>query len=93
MAPLALTVVRGDVAEWLRSGLQSRLHRFDSGRRLTGEWLRRRDSLDWLPHQHLIRDQLPDSIVAALRGALAAAAETDREARLDRVYTRPRARL
>jgi hypothetical protein len=25
----------GDVAEWLRSGLQSRLHRFDSGRRLT----------------------------------------------------------
>ena len=26
----------GDVAEWLRSGLQSRLHRFDSGRRLTG---------------------------------------------------------
>ena len=24
----------GDVAEWLRSGLQSRLHRFDSGRRL-----------------------------------------------------------
>ena len=25
---------RGDVAEWLRSGLQSRLHRFDSGRRL-----------------------------------------------------------
>src|SRR3954451_6896241 len=33
-ATLALTVVRGDVAEWLRSGLQSRLHRFDSGRRL-----------------------------------------------------------
>jgi hypothetical protein len=27
---------RGDVAEWLRSGLQSRLHRFDSGRRLGG---------------------------------------------------------
>src|SRR4051812_42236594 len=25
---------RGDVAEWLRSGLQSRVHRFDSGRRL-----------------------------------------------------------
>jgi hypothetical protein len=24
----------GDVAEWLRSGLQSRLHLFDSGRRL-----------------------------------------------------------
>src|SRR3954468_6189702 len=24
----------GAVAEWLRSGLQSRLHRFDSGRRL-----------------------------------------------------------
>ena len=24
----------GDVAEWLRSGLQSRAHRFDSGRRL-----------------------------------------------------------
>src|SRR5215211_680525 len=33
-ATLALAVVRGDVAEWLRSGLQSRLHRFDSGRRL-----------------------------------------------------------
>ena len=30
--------LRGDVAEWLRSGLQSRLHRFDSGRRL---WLMR----------------------------------------------------
>jgi hypothetical protein len=27
-------VLPGDVAEWLRSGLQSRLHRFDSGRRL-----------------------------------------------------------
>jgi decaprenylphospho-beta-D-erythro-pentofuranosid-2-ulose 2-reductase len=27
--------LRGDVAEWLRSGLQSRLHRFDSGRRLS----------------------------------------------------------
>ena len=26
---------QGDVAEWLRSGLQSRLHRFDSGRRLS----------------------------------------------------------
>jgi decaprenylphospho-beta-D-erythro-pentofuranosid-2-ulose 2-reductase len=25
----------GDVAEWLRSGLQSRVHRFDSGRRLS----------------------------------------------------------
>jgi hypothetical protein len=24
----------GAVAEWLRSGLQSRVHRFDSGRRL-----------------------------------------------------------
>jgi hypothetical protein len=24
----------GDVAEWLRSGLQNRLHRFNSGRRL-----------------------------------------------------------
>jgi hypothetical protein len=30
----------GDVAEWLRSGLQSRLHRFDSGRRLMSEALR-----------------------------------------------------
>jgi hypothetical protein len=29
-----LVVLPGDVAEWLRSGLQSRLHRFDSGRRL-----------------------------------------------------------
>ena len=27
--------ILGDVAEWLRSGLQSRLHRFDSGRRLS----------------------------------------------------------
>src|SRR5215208_4820868 len=26
----------GALAEWLRSGLQSRLHRFDSGRRLRG---------------------------------------------------------
>jgi hypothetical protein len=26
--------LRGALAEWLRSGLQSRLHRFDSGRRL-----------------------------------------------------------
>ena len=26
---------RGALAEWLRSGLQSRLHRFDSGRRLS----------------------------------------------------------
>jgi hypothetical protein len=29
--------LHGDVAEWLRSGLQSRLHRFDSGRRLHRE--------------------------------------------------------
>ena len=28
------TWVHGDVAEWLRSGLQIRVHRFDSGRRL-----------------------------------------------------------
>ena len=27
----------GAVAEWLRSGLQSRVHRFDSGRRLLSE--------------------------------------------------------
>src|SRR5216684_5550426 len=33
-ARYACTAVLGDVAEWLRSGLQSRLHRFDSGRRL-----------------------------------------------------------
>ena len=26
--------LRGALAEWLRNGLQSRLHRFDSGRRL-----------------------------------------------------------
>jgi hypothetical protein len=45
MAPLALTVVRGDVAEWLRSGLQSRLHRFDSGRRLRSKPLLRRGFL------------------------------------------------
>jgi ketosteroid isomerase-like protein len=34
---LATLGVPGDVAEWLRSGLQSRLHRFDSGRRLLAE--------------------------------------------------------
>ena len=32
--PDTLLGILGDVAEWLRSGLQSRLHRFDSGRRL-----------------------------------------------------------
>ena len=32
--PDTLGELPGDVAEWLRSGLQSRLHRFDSGRRL-----------------------------------------------------------
>jgi hypothetical protein len=31
--PLRLPTL-GAVAEWLRSGLQSRVHRFDSGRRL-----------------------------------------------------------
>src|SRR3954470_10917519 len=30
----SLSPLLGAVAEWLRSGLQSRLHRFDSGRRL-----------------------------------------------------------
>jgi hypothetical protein len=34
LSPDTLAVIHGDVAEWLRSGLQSRLHRFDSGRRL-----------------------------------------------------------
>ena len=29
-----LNVTEGAVAEWLRSGLQSRVHRFDSGPRL-----------------------------------------------------------
>ena len=38
----------GDVAEWLRSGLQSRLHRFDSGRRL---WIR---STQLLPSRWLV---------------------------------------
>jgi catechol 2,3-dioxygenase len=33
-SPRRYATSRGDVAEWLRSGLQSRLHRFDSGRRL-----------------------------------------------------------
>jgi hypothetical protein len=33
--PDTLVGLHGDVAEWLRSGLQSRLHRFDSGRRLS----------------------------------------------------------
>jgi hypothetical protein len=32
--PRCTLCLPGDVAEWLRSGLQSRLHRFDSGRRL-----------------------------------------------------------
>jgi hypothetical protein len=36
------------VAEWLRSGLQSRLHRFDSGRRLSFEdHLHNRDPVHW----------------------------------------------
>jgi hypothetical protein len=35
--PLPFRVAQGDVAEWLRSGLQSRVHRFDSGRRLSPE--------------------------------------------------------
>src|SRR4051794_12682907 len=36
VVPTACTLRRhpGAVAEWLRSGLQSRVHRFDSGRRL-----------------------------------------------------------
>src|SRR5271166_597523 len=36
-----LLLLAGDVAEWLRSGLQSRLHRFDSGRRLCRKGLLR----------------------------------------------------
>ncbi len=35
MAPLRCSRCPGAVAEWLRSGLQSRAHRFDSGRRLS----------------------------------------------------------
>ena len=31
---MLLNGVRGELAEWLRSGLQIRLHRFDSGTRL-----------------------------------------------------------
>ena len=30
-----MSPVPGAVAEWLRSGLQSRVHQFDSGRRLS----------------------------------------------------------
>jgi hypothetical protein len=37
VCPLTLATLcpDGALAEWLRSGLQSRLHRFDSGRRLS----------------------------------------------------------
>ena len=35
------------MAEWLRSGLQSRLHRFDSGRRLSGVWASGRAFTSW----------------------------------------------
>ena len=41
----------GALAEWLRSGLQSRVRRFDSGRRLFDGALRRRSSclsMNWL---------------------------------------------
>ena len=34
-APLGFNRFLGALAEWLRSGLQSRLHQFDSGRRLS----------------------------------------------------------
>ena len=40
-------------------------------------------SLDWLGHRDLSRDKLRDLIVAALPGALAAAAETDPAAHID----------
>jgi hypothetical protein len=40
--PDTLALLPGDVAEWLRSGLQSRLHRFDSGRRLHAKYLQKR---------------------------------------------------
>ena len=33
-APAQFGAIWGAVAEWLRSGLQSRVHRFDSGPRL-----------------------------------------------------------
>jgi hypothetical protein len=58
-APLALTVVRGDVAEWLRSGLQSRLHRFDSGRRLSAKPLLMRGSQRSFPHCALLGEPAP----------------------------------
>ncbi len=41
-AHASLGTFDGDVAEWLRSGLQSRLHRFDSGRRLSNTALNQR---------------------------------------------------
>jgi hypothetical protein len=39
-----LSRLRGALAEWLRSGLQSRLHRFDSGRRLSENRISKRFS-------------------------------------------------
>ena len=48
--------------------------------------------LDWLAHRDLGRDQLRELIVAALPGALAAAADRP-EGPHRRLYTRPRARL
>jgi hypothetical protein len=45
--PGTLGGLHGDVAEWLRSGLQSRLHRFDSGRRLHAKSLQ--NSAFWCP--------------------------------------------
>ena len=59
----------GDVAEWLRSGLQNRLPRFNSGRRLqpldmSSYWLRRTGAAAASPgHPGPVREETPTSSV------------------------------
>src|SRR4029079_6163320 len=57
------TAPRGDVAEWLRSGLQIRAHRFDSGRRLQSvrsPWAARFDAGgNMIPLRRRLRDGAP----------------------------------
>src|SRR4051812_43436515 len=82
MGPVYQTRLRcsrsGAVAEWLRSGLQSRVHRFDSGRRLSQRTARPRRIGEAARVHPFLAD--PPPLVIAHRGAAGDAPENTIEA-------------
>jgi hypothetical protein len=78
-----LSRLRGALAEWLRSGLQSRLHRFDSGRRLSESPAQEGFSAAWVAIEG---EACPECVPAKPVEPVPLILETGAPATLGRVY-------